>query len=329
MTLSLADIDAAAARIAPYVIETPVVPWVGPQLPTLLAPGTDLVVKLELLQRTGSFKARGAINNVMTLTDDERRRGLVAISAGNHAIAVGYAAKVFGASVKVIMPRTASPFRVARCRELGAEVIQVDDIAAGFELVGRLRDEEGRSFVHPFDGTRTLEGTGTLGREWLRQSGTLDAVIVPVGGGGLVAGMAAAIKQQSPRTIIFGVEPAGARGMSDSLAAGAPVAKVAVNTIADSLGAPLHLPMSFELVRRHVEAVVTVSDEAMIDALGLIFRDLKLAVEPAPAAGVAALLGPLRERLAGLRVGLLMCGTNIDAATFGKYLAAARPLVRS
>jgi len=326
VSLPLTDIEAAAARIAPDVIETPVTPWTGPDLPALLPPGTDLVVKFELFQRTGSFKARGAINNVLTLPESERARGLVAISAGNHAIALAYAARMIGASVKVVMPKSASQFRVARCRDLGAEVIQVDDIAKGFELVGKLRDDEGRTFVHPFEGQRTLEGTGTLGREFLKQAGRLDAVIVPVGGGGLIGGMAAAIKQLSPETKVFGVEPEGERGMTDSIAGGAPLSKVPVKTIADSLGAPLHMPLSFALVRDHVDEMVTVGDDAMVDALGLIFRDLKLAVEPAPAAGIAALLGPLRARLEGKRVGLLMCGTNIDAVTFGAYLAAARPL---
>ena len=312
-------------RLAPYLVATPMMPWYGATLPGLLGAGTEVRVKLELMQRTGSFKARGALNVMMHLGAEQRARGVTAVSAGNHAIAVAYAAAELGVSAKVVMHKAASPFRVARARAYGAEVVLAEDIAAAFIEVTRLRDDEGRTLVHPFEGPLTFAGTATVGAEILEQAPDLDAVVVPVGGGGLIAGVAAAVKQAAPDVQVFGVEPAGARGLTMSLAAGAPVDKVPVDTIADSLGAPLHLPQSFDLVRRFVDDVVLVDDQAMIDAMDLSFHDLKLAVEPAGASALAALLGPLRTRLDGRSVVLLASGSNIDSRRYCELVARARP----
>jgi threonine dehydratase len=320
---SQSDFEASKARIAPYLIETPTVPWPGRELFAKLAPSTDVVIKLEVLQRGGSFKPRGALNVALNLTEAERARGFTCVSAGNHAIAVALAANVLGTSAKVVMAKSANPYRVATAKSFGAEVILADTIGDAFQKVEEIRATEGRTFIHPFEGKHTFAGAGTLGLELLRQAGRLDAVIVPVGGGGLIAGVAAAIKQLSPATRVYGVEPDGARGMSDSLAAGHALAKVEVRTIADSLGPPMHLPLSFGLVQRFVDGMVTVSDDDMIRCMGLMLRDLKLAVEPAPAAGVAALIGPLRDTLAGKRVGLIGCGANIDAAIFTRLIDRA------
>ena len=166
----------------------------------------------------------------------------------------------------------------------------------------------------------TARGTATVAIEWLEQASDLDAVIVPVGGGGLIAGMSSAIKQLRPDCLVIGVEPMGADSMWRSLAAGSPQKLERVATIADSLGAPYALPYSFELCRRYVDEVVRIADEAMIDAMRLALDSLKLVLEPAGAAATAALLGPLRERLAGRRVGVLVCGSNIDLASFNRML---------
>lgn len=321
---TIVELDQALARLKPYIVATPLVPWPGPELPGLLAKGTDVRIKLELFQVTGSFKARGALNVTMSLDDQTRARGLTAISAGNHAIAVAHAARTFGTTAKVVMPKTANAFRVGQCKRYGAEVVLAENVAEAFRLVEEIAAKEGRTFVHPFEGPRTSEATATIGLEMLRAAPDADAIIVPVGGGGLISGIAAAAKQLKPSIRVYGVEPEGARGMSDSLAAGAPVKGVKVQTVADSLGAPLHLPHSFGLVQRFVDEIVTVSDDAMIDCVGLIFRDLKLAVEPAPAAGVAALIGPLRDQLKGARVLLIGCGANIDAVSFAGLLGRAR-----
>ena len=177
--------------------------------------------------------------------------------------------------------------------------------------------------MHPFEGPLTALGTATLGLELAEQMEDVEAVVVPIGGGGLCAGVAAAVKQARPGCRVFGVEPAGADTMRRSLDAGSPQAIDSVRTIADSLGAPHAAPYSFELVRRYVDDVVLVDDDALRDAMLLMFASAKLAVEPAGAAAAAALLGPLAEKLAGHRVGLVVCGANVDAVTFARHLAEA------
>ena len=328
-TPSLAAIEATRARIAPHVLHTPALPYYGAQAADRFGAGTEVFLKLELLQRTGSFKPRGALNVMLGLTDEARARGVTAASAGNHAIATAYAAHALGLSAKVVMHRGANPFRIARCRSFGAEIVFADDLAEVFRTMERIRDREGRSAVHPFEGPRTFEGTATVGWEFCHDVPDLDAIVVPVGGGGLIAGIASAVARLRPACEVYGVEPDGAKGMTESLAAGAPVSRVALSSIADSLSAPLHAPQSFALVRRHVAAVVTVPDPALVAAMTFMFADLKLAVEPAGAAAVAALAGPLRDRLRGRRVGLLVCGSNIDVETYARLvgpLAADRDL---
>ena len=323
-TLSLDRIEAAHAAIAPWIVETPVVEWSGVAKDALLGAGTRAILKLELLQRTGSFKPRGALANILALNAAQRAAGVTAVSAGNHAIAVAYAGRSLGVDAKVVMHKAANPFRVAQCRELGAEVVLAADIHAAFTEMARIRDEERRAVIHPFEGPDTISGTATLGLEFARQAPDLDAVIVPVGGGGLIAGVATGFRLAGSNARVYGVEPDGACGMRDSLARGAPLDSVAVSTIADSLGAPLHLPYSFGIVRQLVEEVITVSDDALQDAMLTSFSRLKLAVEPAGAAALAALAGPLRERLRGKAVGLIVCGANIDPAGFAGHLAAAQ-----
>ena len=284
---------------------------------------TEVILKEELFQRTGSFKPRGALTVMMDLPAEALARGVTCVSAGNHAMATAYAARVLGTTAKVVMPRKANPFRVAASRELGAEVELVDDVHEAFDRVHQIEATEGRTFVHPYEGPKTALGTATVGLELVEQAGPFDAVIIPIGGGGLAAGMACAVRQLLPKCQIYGVEPTGADSMHRSFAAGSPQAIDAVRTIADSLGAPHCAPYSFELCRRFIDELVYVDDDQMRDAMLLLFSAAKLAVEPAGAAATAALLGPLRERLAGRRVGLIVCGANIDPATFSKHLADA------
>ncbi|HET8637533.1 MAG TPA: pyridoxal-phosphate dependent enzyme, partial [Acidobacteriaceae bacterium] len=210
----------------------------------------------------------------------------------------------------------------ALCRAYGAEVVLVDDVHHAFDTVKRIESEEGRTFIHPFEGELTALGTATVGYELCRQVPDLDAVIVPIGGGGLIAGISCAVKQMQPACKVYGVEPEGADSMRRSFEAGSPQSIEKVNTIADSLGAPYALPYSFGLARRFVDELVLINDEAMQRAMGLLFADMKLAVEPAGASATAALCGPLREKLAGQRVGVIVCGANIDLATFAKQAIA-------
>ncbi|HZM70785.1 MAG TPA: threonine/serine dehydratase [Candidatus Cryosericum sp.] len=320
---TLEAMRATRARIGDYVLTTPVRPWSGDDLEGALGATTRVVLKEELFQRTGSFKPRGALAVMLDLPPDVLRRGVTAVSAGNHAMAVAYAARVLKTTAKVVMPRSANPFRVRGCRDLGAEVELVDDVHRAFERVKEIETTEGRSFVHPFEGPKTALGTATLGLEICDQVPDLDAVIVPIGGGGLCAGVAAAVKLARPKATVVGVEPTGADTMHRSFAAGSPQSIPQVTTIADSLGAPHAAPYSFDLCRRFVDELVLVDDDALRSAMLLLFRSAKLAVEPAGAAATAALLGPLKSKLRGRTVVPIVCGANIDAATFSAHLAAA------
>src|SRR6187401_3310062 len=208
--LELTDIQAARRLLGDRVLTTPVHEWEGPMLAELLGPDTRVFLKLELFQRTGSFKPRGALLNMLKLTREDLERGVTAISAGNHAIAVSYAASVLGSNAKLVMIKTANPLRVELCRTYGAEVEFAENAHVGFERVKQVEAEEGRAFIHPFEGIRTALGTATVGLEFCEQVQPLDAVIVPIGGGGLCAGVASAVKLSWPDCAVYGVEPTGA-----------------------------------------------------------------------------------------------------------------------
>ncbi len=314
--LPLDSIRAARRELGEKVRLTPVWQWHSELVDKILGEGSQAHLKLELFQYGGTFKARGALLNMGALSPEALARGVTAVSAGNHAIAVGFAARALGTSAKVVMPNSANPFRVEVCRSHGAEVVLVEDVHRAFEEVARIEREEGRAFIHPFEGERTALGTAGVGLELAEQVADLDAVVVPIGGGGLAAGVAAAVKQSQPHCRVYGVEPEGADTMHRSFAAGSPQAIDQVRTIADSLGAPHAAPFSFALCRRYIDELVKVSDLDLRRAMGLLFRELKLAVEPAGAATTAAALGPLAAQLQGKKVGLVICGTNIDLASF-------------
>jgi threonine dehydratase len=287
--------------------------------------GTEVWLKEELFQRTGSFKPRGALSVMLDLDSDALARGVTGVSAGNHAISLGYSARALGTTAKVVMPRTANPFRVQVCRELGVTVELVENVHEAFARVAEIERNEGRTFVHPYEGPKTALGTATIGVEFVDQVAAagahLDAVLVAAGGGGLTGGVACAVKQMRPETAVYAVEPTGADSLSRSFKAGSPQAIDAVRTIADSLGAPRAEPYSFALNRMFVDEVILVDDEQIREAMRWLFRSAKLVVEPAGAAALAALLYPLRERLAGQRVGIVVCGANIDAESYGKQIS--------
>ncbi|UCG24409.1 MAG: threonine/serine dehydratase [Chloroflexota bacterium] len=307
--------------IDPYVLETPIWGWRNRHISEIVGQDTEVLLKLELFQHTGTFKPRGALANMMGLEPDELARGVTAVSAGNHAIAVGYAAAILGTSAKVVMPSYADPARIETCQSYGAQVVLVDDVHQAFDEVHRIEEDEGRAFVHPFENERTVLGTATVGFELCQQVSDLEAVIVPIGGGGLCAGISAAVKQMKPRCQIFGVEPHGADSMTRSFASGQPERIEAVTTIADSLGAPLAMPYTFSLCRRYLDDLVLIDDDDMRRAMLRLYQGTKLAVEPAGAASTAALVGPLRERLRGKRVALIVCGSNVTPETFARHIA--------
>lgn len=318
--LTLADIRAARALLGDRIRTTPVQPLSGPAVEAALAPGTRALLKLELFQHTGSFKARGALVNTLSLTEAERMRGICAISAGNHAIAAAFAARAVGTSAKIVMKQGASAFRVAECRRYGGEIVFEPEFEAAFRRVELIQKDEGRTLVHPFEGLRTVQGTGTLGLEFIEQAPDLEAVIVPIGGGGLAAGVATAIRAAKPECRIYGVEPIGADTMFRSFAAGSPQSIAKVETIADSLGTPYALPIGYALCRASIDEIVLIEDREMVAAMRFLLEHARLAVEPAGAAATAALLGPLRERLAGRRVGLIVCGSNIAADAYARLI---------
>lgn len=318
------DVRSAARSIAPYLNMTPVHHWRGPGLDAAIGVSTSVMLKLELFQLSGSFKARGALVNLLALDEAARTRGVTAVSAGNHAIAVAWAASVLGIDAKVVMQSSANPARVALARSFGSEVIIGGDGPACFAFADRIVAEEGRTFVHPFEGRNTAIGTGTLGLELVEAMSGIDALVLPVGGGGLAGGVANVVKKLHPGIRIYGVEPEGADTMHRSFAAGSPQTIDRVSTIADSLGPPMALPFSYGLCRDNIDQLVKVDDDAICRAMLLLFDDMKLAVEPAAAATTAALTGPLRNELAGKRVGMVICGSNIDAASHAELLERAR-----
>ena len=243
---SIQAIRDARERLGDRVVTTPVWAWRGREISDLLGKMTEVHLKLELFQHGGTFKPRGALLNMLSMDAEALTRGVTAVSAGNHAIAVAYAARTVGTTAKVVMPRSANPARVATCEAYGTEVVLVDDVHQAFDEVHRIEREEGRMFVHPFEGENVALGTGGVGLELCEQVPGLDAVIVPIGGGGLCAGISTAVKQMNPQCKVFGVEPEGADTMHRSFAAGSPQAIDKVRTIADSLGAPHAAPYSFE-----------------------------------------------------------------------------------
>lgn len=307
-------------ELADQVIRTPMVSCASGTLRDALS-GADIFLKLEMMQHTGSFKARGALSCVAAIPETDRARGITAVSAGNHAIAAAWAAKQAGISAKVVLIASANPFRIAQVRALGAEIIMKDTAAAAFAEAARLEQEEGRVFVHPFEGENTTLGAAGVGLEMMDDVPDLDTVIVSIGGGGLISGVATAIKAVNPSCQVLGVEPFGAASMRKSLDAGAPVTLDRVDTLADSLGAPMALPYSFGAARQFVDDVVLVSDEDICAGLALFQQEARLAVEPAAGAVLAAALGPYRAQLAGKKLGLVVCGANIDPHNYGTLLA--------
>ncbi|GGY34279.1 threonine ammonia-lyase [Pseudoduganella albidiflava] len=318
---TLPQIRACADRLGGRILHTPVWRWQTGVIDDYVAGQGEVWLKLELFQKTGTFKLRGALNCIDALDEAGRARGVVAVSAGNHAVAVAYTARLAGCSATVVMPRHASGARIAACRDLGAEVILMPDVHQAFERGSDIAREEGRSMLHPYEGPLTALGTATVGLELMAQVPDLDAVVVPIGGGGLCAGIAAAVKQVNPGCAVYGVEPYGADAMFRSFRSGRTECLERVDTVADSLGAPRTLPYSMAVCQRFVDEVVRVTDDEICRAMLDLFRDAKLVAEPAAAVATAALFGPLRARLADKKVALVVCGSNIDAAGFAGLLA--------
>ena len=304
------SVQTAGKRIAGQVHATPV--ETSATLDARL--GTSVVVKNEALQKTGSFKVRGALNRLLTLPREEIDRGLVAISAGNHAAALAWAAGQVGAKATVVMPRHAPSAKVAACRDYGAEVVlHGDTTGEAFAEAERLRDDRGLTFVHPFDDPEIVAGQGTVALELVEAAGPVDVWVVPVGGGGLACGTALAVRAANPDCRVVGVEPQGAQALSAALEAGHPV-PIVPRSIADGLCAPRAGERTFPLFRELVDEVVLLSDEEILAGVRFVMERMKVVVEPAGAAGVAALLAGRAGDVAGRRVGTVFSGGNLDLA---------------
>lgn len=321
---TLEEFRLTAERLKPYTRVTPAFHWEGDTVASRLGADTELYLKLELFQRTGTFKVRGAVNNALALSADQLTLGITAMSSGNHAIAAAYAARCVNTSAKVVMQASANPARVEIARALGAEILIAENGPVGFAMVEEIVEKEGRTFIHPFEGRRITEATGACGLELHAALADLDAVVVPIGGGGLCSGVGVVTGLLNPDCKVYGVEPEGAAVMKKSLEAGSPQSLTELSTIADSLAPPFTADYCYAMCERSLEDLVTVSDDELAAAAAILFEHMKLAVEPAGAATTAAAFGPLADRLRGKRVALIVCGSNIDIDGFADLIRRGR-----
>jgi threonine dehydratase len=307
--VTLDDIRAAAVRIAPLAHRTPIV--TARSLDALA--GRSLFFKCENLQRAGAFKFRGACNAVLSLDAAAARRGVVTHSSGNFAQALALAARLRGIPCRVVMPDGAPEVKRRAVAGYGATVIGCEATQAAREATAaRVVAETGGAFLHPYDDARVIAGQGTVALELLDQAPDLDAVIVPVGGGGLISGIAIAVHALRPSCRVIGAEPAGADDAARSKAAGARLPQTAPDTIADGLRTGLG-ELTWPVVRDLVERVVTVADEAIVAAMRILFERCKLVVEPSGAVPLAAALDPaMRDSGLGPRVAVVLSGGNVD-----------------
>lgn len=317
MTVTFEDVLAARQRIAHGVARTPC----SESLALSEMFGCSCFCKLEFMHRTGSFKERGARNALELLDNERRQRGVIAASAGNHALALAFHARELRIPVTVVMPRFAPLIKQSRCRALGARVMLAGENIAEAKLAAdKLVESEGLTYVHGFDGAEVIAGQGTMGLELLEQVPDLDAVIIPVGGAGLIAGAGLAIKHLRPSVEVIAVEPRHAPSFSEALKAGMPVAVAMKPTLADGLAVPRIGDRAFEIARWVVDKTVLVGEEELALAVLRLAELEKGVVEGAGAAPLAALLAGKLPHLKGKRVALALCGGNIDPAVLGRVI---------
>jgi threonine dehydratase len=317
--IPIGDIRAAAARIAGKVHRTPLLS--AAQLGERA--GIRLYLKCESFQKTGSFKPRGALNKVLSLSDEEKARGLVTVSAGNHAQAVAWAARMAGASCAVVMPSDAPRSKIEAVKGYGAEVISHGDRATLFDKLNEVKDARGLTFIHPFDDRVVLAGAGTAGLEILEDLPEADIVVVPVGGGGLLGGVTSAVKQIRPAARVVAVELAEGPGLAPALAAGKPVPALRPHdTLADGMTPPFVGALPLEIARGAVDEIVSVTENEIIEAMKLLMTRAKLYVEGSGAAATAALLFGKVRTSPGALVVAIVSGGNVDLERVASVVAA-------
>jgi threonine dehydratase len=301
--------EAAYARVAPHIHHTPLL------TSRILSErtGFDVRLKAEVFQRTGSYKIRGPLNKFTQLTGDEKRRGVVCSSAGNHAQGVALAAKIHGIKAAVVMAENATPSKIAATRGYGAEVVLHGTIwDEANDKAKQLVRDRGLTYIHPFDDLELIAGQGTLGLEIIRDWNDVEVVVVPIGGGGLISGVSMALKNIKPAITVIGVESSGAPGMRESVKAGAVVTLDRVDCIIDGLRVKRVGETTFEVVRRFVDEIVALPDDQIFDAMLWIMSHAKLVVEGAAAAPVAALLHGLIRAPKGSKVVCVLSGGNVN-----------------
>ncbi|MGD9715416.1 MAG: threonine/serine dehydratase [Thermomicrobiales bacterium] len=306
--VEFADVLEARERIGDRVNRTPMLASDSLSLRT----GVRLSIKAESLQRTGAFKVRGALNAVSLLTDDQRRRGVVTFSAGNHGAGLAYAAYQLGAACTVFMAKGAVASKVEAIRGFGADVSMHPTIQDAFAAMEATVAESGVVFVSPFGDPAIVAGQGTVGLEILEDFPEVEQIIVPIGGGGLISGIATVMAERKPEVRIIGVEPEGAPTMTLALEAGRPVRLETVATMADGLAAPFTSELNLDIVQRLVDDVVLVTEDEIASAVRLAAQQTKLVVEPASAAGLAALTTGKSAVPTGAPTVIIFTGGNID-----------------
>ena len=309
LRLPLETFEAANAHVAPHTYRTPLL--TSRTLSDLS--GFDIRLKAEMLQRTGSYKIRGPLNKLTKLTDEERRRGVVCSSAGNHAQGLALAARIYGIRAVVAMAENATPSKIAATRGYGAEVVLHGAIwDDANEKAKELVREQGLTYVHPFDDLDLIAGQGTVGLEIVRDWPDVDVIVVPIGGGGLISGIAMAAKALKPSVRVIGVESSGAPGMRDSVRAGRVVTLDRVDCVIDGLRVKRVGETTFEIVRRVVDEIVTLPDDQIFDALLWTMSRTKLVVEGAAAATVGAVIHGLIAAPRGAKIVCVLSGGNVN-----------------
>lgn len=315
-SVTIDDVRAARERVMPHLHRTPMLHsrTIGDMA------GVELAMKAEIFQRTGSFKARGALNALMQLTDQQKAHGVITMSAGNHGQGIAFAASMVGTRAVVFMPETAVPTKVEAIRGYGAQTQFVPSMEVIFPMMQAYQQEHNLTFVPPYSDPAIVAGQGIVGLEILEDEPDVDTVIVPVGGGGLISGVALAVKSLRPDVRVIGVEPVGANIVKRSLEAGTPQQAGHIDTVADGLAAPFAGELTQAIIGRYVDDVVLVEDAEIVDALKLILSRAKVLVEPAGAAATAALLTGKAGVERGSRVVTLLSGGNIDEARLKSLL---------
>jgi threonine dehydratase len=318
LTVSLADVERARAVVISHIARTPLLTSrsLGERI------GARAFLKAENLQRTGSFKPRGAVNAILSLTEAQRASGIVTMSAGNAAQAIAYAGRSVGAQVTVAMPRSAPKTKVEATRGYGAEIQFAADMLGLRALVKEIQERQGSYFLHPYDDDGMIAGHGTCALEVLDDLPEADLFVVGVGGGGLISGIAVAVAAKRPGARVIGVEPAGADAVKRALDAGQPVPMERVQTIADGLAAPIAGVRNLEIIRRHVADVVLISDEVIAEGVRFLASRARIVAEPAGGAAVGALLAGAVKPRPGENVVAIVSGGNIDLSRLAELIQA-------